>query len=169
MATTWLRAVSSQNGWSTGSTRLAQLNAGQTIQRVRFGWGFSAWLNQYANVNDMISSGMAFGLVTTIGTGAAGQAPNALTAPNNAAPPSQRWLHWEVRYPVIKAMAGDGNSIWLFDSARGDESDAEGQVLAPSMAGGNFLNLWASWSPEIGWDPTGLALLWMWAAVLVKG
>lgn len=171
MATfSWVRKLGTANTWQTAQTKalITSLNAGQSIVRNHVSWGFggstSAWLNPTSQQGNL----MAFGLVTTIGNGTESP-PNPLTSPGNASPPSQRFMWWAVRAPVVVAWDSANPTVIWQSSLPEEEGDSQGQVLAPSgMGTGNTLNLWATWAPFAAWDATGTAILWYRVSTLVR-
>lgn len=153
--------------WAAGHQLLASVASGDTIKRIRFGWGFEGFASLTANLLDISQNVQILGLVTTVGNGTE-TPPNARTASGDAAPPTQRWLWWEGRAPRPQIIASPTSDVvWFSDSPRSEADDAKGQVLATGIPGGDTLNLWASWAPAGSWDATGDCLLYMWASILI--
>jgi hypothetical protein len=166
----WTRAYVTAQPWggSAGSHLLVKLNTGQSIVSTLCAWGFGGTTGTTIIPAAVLGQVAAFGVVTTIGNGTE-TPPDALAAPNNAAPPSRRWLIWDVRAPTIAAWDSGGQTVAWTASPPISEGTTEAQVLAPSgMGTGNTLNAWMSWSTFGGWDGSGQAVLWFSSQVLVR-
>jgi hypothetical protein len=160
--------VQAAKPWAAGHQLLASVPSGDTIMRIRFGWGFEGYVSLTANLLAVSQNIQILGLVTTVGNGTEA-VPNARTASSDAAPPTQRWLWWEGRSPRPNIVASPtADVVWCSDSPRSEADDAKGQVLATGIPAGQTLNLWASWAPAGAWDSTGDANLYMWASILLK-
>lgn len=164
---TWVRSVSSGNPWAANNNLIASLASGETLVRIRFGWGFYGFVSNTANLLTASQNLQVFGLVTTVGN-TTESVPNPRTAPTDASPPVERWLWWEGRAPRILTYSGTDDVVWFGDSLKSEESDAKGMVRAAGIPGGSTLNLWASWAPGGSWDSTGQADLWYSASVLIR-
>jgi hypothetical protein len=167
MATQWLRALNVSAAWTGGTWLLASIPAGDTLVRLRFSWGFNIDSPALTDMQNLASNVFAFGWVTTVGNGSE-PVPPAKTSPGDAAPPLQRWLHWEVRQPVVSAIDERAGVIAWRDSGPQDRMDSRGQVLASPIPAGQFLNLWASWEGNYGLDPEDNVSIWMGVSALVK-
>jgi hypothetical protein len=161
--TTWARTVISSTSWTVGSNRIAQVPPGGTLLRVHFGWGFFGHTSSEESVTATCANILAFGLVTTVGAGG-GPPPNARSASFDAAPPSQRWVHWSSRAPRLAGIT-DRLMVWA-DSPHEEAQDTKAQVSAATVPAGQFLNLWASWAGAGAWSVTGLVEVWFWASAL---
>lgn len=164
MALTWVRSLAVSQPYVQGSTLLASLNNGQTLVRVRFSWGFNGYSSLDRHLKNSFAAAMAFGIVTTIGDGTE-TVPSAQPPASNIAPPTQRWVWWTARSPIIVSDPGNAERFIFTDSGPDSEEDAEGQVLATGVPVGKHLNVWASWWPAGAWDPNGQAWLWCAASV----
>jgi len=110
---------------------------------------------------------ITMGLVTTVGNGTE-SVPNARTQAADQSPPTQRWVYWETRgIKPLDIDAQTGSVAWQ-DVGATEPTDTKGQVLATGLPEGDTLNLWASWASPFAWDPTGSALVWFGASVLLK-
>lgn len=116
-------------------------------------------------MSGMQQSMAVFGLVTTIGNGTE-TVPNAIRDAGDAAPPTQRWVHWEVRQPVVTAVDEAAGVITWRDSGPQQAPDVKVNVLATGIPAGQTLNLWASWDVVNGWDASGDASFWLYTSVL---
>jgi len=171
MATlTWIRSSYGPMGWNTVKTfrLLASFTVGQTIVRIRFGWKFGGYTNLTVIPTAILGQEGTFGLVTTIGPVATDAPPDPYTAGGNAAPPAQRWLWLERRGVNLVSWDGASNTAIWADSGRSEATDAEGQVLAPTMSAGNTLNLWAVCEGAQAWDASGQAEFWFYANILTR-
>lgn len=167
MALSWVRTTSVVANYQVGQALLGRLSNGQTYVRTHFRWGFYGDTAATADMGAIASNLQVFGIVTTFGNGAE-TAPNARSASGDAAPPTQRWLYWEARAPVPRAIdSGAGVVMWT-DSGSTEPTDIKAQVLATGVPGGDELDLWATWAAAAPWDSTGSAQVWVQASVLYK-
>ena len=135
--------------------------------RIRFQFGFYLDTPSIVDMNNVAFNLLNFGLVTTIGNGTE-HVPDANTETSDAAPPTQRWLWWETRQPVVCSIDNSAGVIAWRDSGPQDRQDARGQVLAAGIPGGDTLNLWASWSGQYSLPGDHNLCLWLSASILKK-
>lgn len=109
---------------------------------------------------------ITFGLATTIGNGSE-TPPDPRTQSGDVAPPTQRWIYWETRAPIVTALSADAGIATWRDSGSTEPTDTKAQVLAQGLPGGDTLNLWAIWRPALGWDPAGSFALSLGISMLV--
>lgn len=167
MSLAWVRTVHSDIVYTSGYTLLGKLNNGQTYVRTHFRWGFYA---DTAAIADMVTAAenlQIMGIVTTMGDGTE-VPPDPRISPNDAAPPTLRWLWWEARQPIVTAIDKEANVITWRDSGPTEPTDIKAQVLATGVPSGQTLNLWATWAAASAWDITGNAALFFQASVLYK-
>lgn len=164
MTTAWVRTVQAL-AWPTGNVLLATLNHGATLNRVRFSWGFSGWIPASANLSGPPANLQVFGLVTTAGT-SPGTPPNARTGSSDVNPPSQRWLFWEARQPVLTSIDGNTDIAYYRDSGNQYEIDVGTQVTSKTLPAGQNVYLWASWAPAFTWHDEGFVQMWLSASIL---
>ncbi|MDE3076166.1 MAG: hypothetical protein KGJ86_12130 [Chloroflexota bacterium] len=167
MGLAWVRSIALSENFEQDGTLLGKLNAGQTYVRVHLRWGAYGDTTDRIAISDVASNLITFGLVTTIGDGTE-LVPSARDQPNDADPPSQRWIYWETRQMLPAAVSPDAGVITWRDSGPTEPTDTKGQVLAPNMGIGDTLNLWAVWQAPFPWDPSGTAQVWLGASVLYK-
>lgn len=166
MTFAWRRDTWTSFAYSGGSILLHSIPNGQTYVRVHLRWGFYGDTPAMIEPQGVVNSIMSAGLVTTIGNGTE-TPPNARTGAGDAAPPTQRWIYWETRAPVVAAVDGQLSTIYWRDSGPTEETQTKGQVLATGVPAGESLNLWFTWAPAFGWDPAGAAVVWGGASILV--
>lgn len=166
MAGQWIRGSNAAANWTSGTWLIASVPAGLTISRIRFGWGFYIDTPTTDDMQNEAFDLMIWGLVTTIGNGTE-TVPNPRSSPGDAAPPTQRWLWWEVRAPVVSAIDNAANVVTWRDSGPQEPTDARGQVLATGIPAGDTLNLWASWSGAYTPDTDNNTVVWSSASVLL--
>lgn len=167
MATHWFRTGIASPNWDAGWVWLCAIPSGATYRRIRWSWGFAGVTSDIVDVNATMANTLVAGLVTTIGNGSE-TPPNPATASGDAAPPTQRWLWWEIRQPVVTAVDhAAGVTTWR-DSGPQEIPDVKTQVLATGIPAGDTLNLWFRWqsTPFIAWDPSGSATVWVGSSVL---
>lgn len=171
MATnTWVRKTLGPSGWINlqQSILIAQLAAGQTLMRTRFAWTFAGQTSASIVIPTTMSYAMVWGLVTVIGTGVSSEVPDPISAPGDAGPPSQRWLWWEARCPQV-AVYDPRASVVIWESPLPqEESDARGQVRAPTMGAGQSLDVWVTFKAQQNWDPSGQGFVSGWVSALVR-
>lgn len=167
MTYNWVRSISGSSSYNVGTALLGRLNPGQTYVRVHFRWGVYADSSAITDIESNASNAISFGLVTTIGD-TTETVPNARTASDDVAPPTQRWIYWETRLVVPTVISVDAGTIIYGDTGSTEPTDTKGQVLATGFVGPDTLNLWASWAALTAWDTTGIARVWLAASVLYK-
>ena len=160
----WARTVQSELGWGPSHNLLASLPQGATLRTVRFSWGFNGYTSQTANIQNSLNNIQVFGLVTTVGNGTE-VPPNPRTSPDNASPPTERWLWWEGRAPQVETYSDSADAVWYRDTPLGEPTNVQSMVSAAGIPGGDTLNVWASWAPGSGWDSSGGALVWLAASI----
>lgn len=167
MANYWVRTLTVSTDYPNGSWLVAQIPPGDTILRCHASWGMIGDTNLSVDMNSISQNLIAWGLVTTIGTGSE-TVPNARTQAADQAPPTERWIYWETRAFVPYQINADAGIIqWTSTSGEGP-IDTKGQVLATGIPSGEYLDLWASWAMGTGWDPSGSLMLWAGASLLVR-
>lgn len=144
---------------------MCAIPSGSTYRRVRFSWGFAGTTPAITDMGNMAYNLLTMGLVTTIGDGTE-TPPNPVTASGDASPPTERWVWWESRQPVVCGLDElAGVAAWR-DSGPQEAVDVKTQVLATGIPGGDTLNLWASWAADNDWDTEGAVTVWVSTSVL---
>lgn len=168
-STTWFRTGIADGVYDAGWTLLAQIPNGSTYLRMRWSWGFAGVTADTVDIASVMANTLVVGLVTTIGDGTE-TPPNPATASGDAAPPTQRWLWWEIRQPVATAIDHAAGVIAWRDSGQNEITDVRSQVLAVGVSPSQRLNLWFRWqsTPFIAWDSSGEAFVWVGSSVLYK-
>ena len=133
MALNWYRSAFKGPNYNVGWWPLLAIPNGDTIRRVRWGWGFAGFTEVTTDLWATASNVMTAGLVTTIGNGTE-VPPPAYTNPLDAAPPTQRWLWWEQRQPVPTSIDAAGGTVGWRDSGPQEIVDVKTQVLATGAA-----------------------------------
>lgn len=168
MGYNWFRSATTSDLYDTGFFWACAIPSGSTYRRVRWSWGFSGDTSDTTSMDAVRSNYLVMGLATTIGNG--GEfVPSPITNPGDASPPTQRWLWWESRQPVVTAVSHAAGVIAWRDSGVQEVPDVQVPVLATGIPGGDTLNLWASWQSVGGaWDTSGSASVWVATSVLYK-
>lgn len=176
MAFQWARGQVTPLAYGKNHVGLVKLSPGQSVVRVLFGikadgfWTTSGTSTQL-DIQVSMSNATAFGLVTTIGNGGE-TPPDAWTAPQDALPPTQRWLFRAVSSMSFLDMSGNASTWPVGFNSTFESCETEGQVLAPAMSPGLTLNLWLAISTPLGaWStPTPGDVAWYtaWWSVLTK-
>jgi hypothetical protein len=160
----WSRSAPAGLSWTANKQIIAAIPQGGVLRCVRFSWGFSGYTSQTANILQTLQQLMVFGIVTTVGNGTE-SVPNPRTAPNNAAPPTQRWLWWEGRAPQVESYSDSADAVFYRDTPQGEPTNVQSMVSGATIPSGDDLNVWASWAPPGPWDVSGQAELWLTASV----
>lgn len=147
---------------------LASLVEGQTLIRTRFGWSAGGATASYTDLFSVHGEQVIMALETTIGDGS--ETPTLpVDDPADQDPPSQRYLWWEGRAMYVDAFPQSSSGTGSFTSKEASEfSDAKGQVKAPAMAAGDFLNLWMVYETDITWPPGVTPYVTAWASTLIQ-
>lgn len=163
----WNRTRQVSNAYDVGWYGPDNIIAGDSYRRIRWSWGFSGVTADTVDVAAICANPLVVGIVTTIGNGSE-VPPNPVSAPFDAAPPTQRWLWWEMRQPVPVAIDHAAGIITWRDSGAQEVPDVKTQVLATGIPGGDRLDLWFSWASltGAGWDPSGTVQIWAATSVL---
>lgn len=164
---TWIRTVQANLTWTAGTSLIAQVTRGDTLVRIHLGWGFYGSTRTYNNPLTTASNLQVMGVCTTVGTGTE-TVPDPRTAPANQSPPSQRWLWWEARAPVIASYDAAAEFITWRDGGDTAKADIEAMVSAKTIPAGDTLNVWASWAAAGAWESGQANNLWYWASLLYQ-
>lgn len=167
MPYTWYRTGTVDPLWDAGWFWLCAIPAGDTYRRIRFSWGFAGVTADVVDVASIMAQTLVAGICTTIGNGSE-TPPNPAVSSGDAAPPTQRWLWWEIRQPIPTAVDHAAGMITWRDSGAQEVPDIKTQVLATGVPSGDTLNLWFRWqsTPFTPWDPSGSAKVWIGSSVL---
>lgn len=163
----WLRGTNAEPWALFQWQNLDSLGPGVTLRRVRFRWGFYGDTAPNADLAFAAVNLATFGICTTIGDGTE-TPPNPRLAPDDAAPPTQRWVYWETRAPVVTALDGQAGIVTWRDSGSTEETSTRGQVLATGLSGSDHLNVWITTATAYTWDPSGSAIIWYAWSMLVS-
>lgn len=162
----WHRVADQSSNYDIGQFWLAAIPSGSTVRRVRFGWGMQGFTQVTTDLHAVTVNPVFAGIVTTIGDGTE-TAPSPLTNPDDVAPPTQRWLWWEMRQPRAVSVDGTSNIVSWTDSGGQEVTDVQTQVKATGIPGGDTLNVWFSWDAVFGgWDTTGELQIFAWSSLL---
>jgi hypothetical protein len=162
---TWIRTVQANLTWTAGTSLIAKVTRGDTLLRIHFGWGFYGSTHSVKNPLTTGSNLQVMGLVTTVGTGTE-TVPNPRINPADQSPPSERWLWWEARGPIMTSYDSAAEFITWRDSGPQQPLDVQAQVTAKTIPVGDTVNLWASWAAAGAWETNEANNLWYWASIL---
>lgn len=165
MALAWYRTARHGTNFEGQQIWLVAIPLGTTLRRIRWSWGFAGTTSDVVDMAGVHVNPFTLGLVTTVGNGTE-TPPNALDAPYDAAPPTQRWLWWETREPIAVAIDHAAGVIEWRDSGPQEPVDVKSQVIATGFTSPNTLNLWASWASGNSWDSSGQVIIWVSTSVL---
>lgn len=163
----WHRGIDASEVWQLNNRLLLQIGSTHSIVRTRMRWGFYADTAITTDLAFVSQNLLTMAFVTTVGNGTE-TPPNPRTAPNNAAPPTQRYIYWETRAPVVTSMDSAAGIVTWRDSGATEETDTHSQVLATGLPPGDTLNLWANSAAPFNWDPSGTASIWLGWEVLIR-
>jgi len=167
MGLVWGRHTFTSFNYARDYVNFSRIPNGYSYLRFRFRWGFAADTPTTVDMQAISNNIISFGLVTVAGDGTE-IPPNARTQAADQDPPTQRWVYWETRQPVVTALDNASGVIAWRDSGSTEETDSKGQVLATGLTGGQDLDLWATWASVGPWEPTGHAVIWVGISVLIK-
>lgn len=160
----WTRTQEQGLTYSDGHFKLAAISPGDTLIRVHMQWGLVGTSTLETSIAGLGSNLITMGLVTTVGDGTE-TPPAAQSASSDANPPTERWIYWETRTPVVSAISKRADLVAWRDSGPQEAVDTKGMVSAKTVPAGQYLNLWASWQALGGWTPTGEVNIWFSASV----
>jgi hypothetical protein len=161
---TWVRTVLGDLAWQSGHVQLAAVPRAYTLLRVHFQWGFEGYASALSEFGNSTMNVQVMGICTTVGTGTEA-VPNARTQSGNQAPPTQRWIYWEARAPVVKTYSEAAELVTYSSSLAGEPTDTKAMVSAKTIPAGQTLNVWASWAAATAWDQTGSVHMWCYASL----
>lgn len=166
---TWRRNTNAGTLLTAGNYWNDAIAAGDTYMRVHIRWGFHVDSPINVDIAGLAENLVSFGLCTMIGNGTENP-PNAREASYDVDPPTQRWIYWETRAPVVSAVDQAAGVITWRDSGATEPTDTKGQVLAASIPAGDSLNLWASWATAADFlaDYDANASIWHAISILKK-
>jgi hypothetical protein len=163
----WVRTVNSSTDWTIGYDHIGGFIPAVTIERIRFSWGFTGITPLTGSLMGVMQNIQVLGFCTTVGEGG-GPPPNPRLDSSDVDPPSQRWLHWEARAPVVSNLDGHSELVTWRDSGPQDAMSSKGMVSGASVPEGELLSLWASWASAYDWPADGQVQLWYGASVLLN-
>lgn len=168
MGYNWYRVLNHAPHYDVGWLWQCAIANGSTYRRIRWSWGFSGHTADTVDVQAIQSNLVVAGLCTTIGNGTE-VPPEPIAHSGDVAPPTQRWLWWETRQPIVTAVDHEAGLITWRDSGAQEIPDVQVPVLATGIPGGQSLNLWFSWQSTGGaWDQSGNLQLWVSTATLYR-
>jgi hypothetical protein len=142
--------------------------AGNSYLRVHVRWGFHIDTPTEYDLSDFSQNLVSFGLATTIGDGSETR-PDARTgAWPDQDPPTQRWIYWETRAPVVSAVDHASGVVTWRDSGATEPTSTKGQVLATGLGPGDSLNLSSCWASAEPYDNVANQALWVSLSILRK-
>jgi hypothetical protein len=141
--------------------------AGDTYLRVHLRWGFYLDCPTTIDLQAVAANTVTWGLCTTIGNGAEAR-PNARSGSADQSPPTQRWIYWETRSPVVSAISQEAGIVAWRDSGSSEPSSTKGQVAAVSIPAGDSLNLSSCWASVGAYDSQVNTMLWSSLSILKK-
>lgn len=150
-----------------GSNWEDAIGGGNTYLRTHIRWGFHLDAPLSYDIQDVVNNLVSFGVCTTIGNGTE-TPPNAATQSADQNPPTQRWIYWETRSPVVTAIDHKAGLMTFRDSGSTEPSDTKGMVLATGLPAGDTLNLWSSFTSAFPFDPLINGMLWTSLSILKK-
>lgn len=162
----WHRTANQSSSYNVGWFLIGIIPSGSTVRRIRFAWTFQGFSELTTDVHALTVNPLFTGIITTIGDGTE-TPPSPLTTPDDPAPPTQRWLWWEVRQPHVESIDAAGNIVAWQDGGKSEVTDVQTQVKATGIPGGDNLDVWFSWASVFGnWDTTGAVQILQWSSLL---
>ena len=117
----------------------------------------------------MSLQGFTMGVCTVVGLG--GETPPApRDHPEDHHPPLERWIYWEGRQTLLKAVDPTKTICYWESSIPQEPVDSKAMVSAkPSeIPEGQALNVFASWEAFENWPTSGVAHVYGWAGCLIQ-
>src|SRR5487761_905549 len=130
--TSWRRNTFTSTSMGPAFNWEDAIAAGDSYMRVHLRWGFHLDAPVTTDIAGICSNLVTLGLVTTIGNGSETR-PNARSGSGDAAPPTQRWIFWETRAPVVTAIDDAAGVITFRDSGSTEPTDTKGRRLAQPL------------------------------------
>lgn len=165
--TSWRRNTFVGNDLAPNFNWEDAISGGDSYLRVHIRWGFHLDAPVTTDIQSICSNIVSFGLATTIGNGSETR-PNARSGSGDVAPPTQRWIYWETRAPVVTAIDQSAGVMTFRDSGSGEPTDTKGQVLATGLPGGDSLNLSSIWAAASTFDSSVNTTIWVSLSILRK-
>jgi hypothetical protein len=165
--TFWQRGETHSIDWGRAATLLTTVPDGKTLVRVHFQWGFWGTTLSDDPTASAATDVAAFGIVSqTVAHGTT--PPSPILDPGDAAAPTERWLYWEARFPIVMGgrQGSPGLTQWR-DSGQGGPLSTKGQVTA-SGGSGLGLNIWGSFDTAAIWPASGRSQFWVWWSALYQ-
>lgn len=164
---TWRRTWEAQMSWATGNMLITHVPAGKTLLRVHFGFRFGGVSSTLQSQAALAEDFMAIGVVTQLSTHGS-TPPNALTAQNDAASPTERWIWWATASMHARTFGAQFSDSTNWSTSEVFENvSTKGQVLANTVSP-NTLDVYLSWAPWVtsAWAARGQVFGSAWASAL---
>lgn len=143
---TWVRGTFQGTGLQVASAKMAVVPRGSILRRIHYGWRCSGTMSTRYSAPNLLDTEIAVGIITGY-PDTSYVVPNAFTTPNDPAPPTNRYLWWEMRQLVPRTWGSNVDDIVTFtDSGPVEPTDSRGQVTASTPPGEN-LGVYMSWAP----------------------
>lgn len=165
--TSWRRTTHTDTRLTSEFNWEDAIAAGNSYLRVHIRWGFHLDGPITTDLAGIAGNIITLGLATTIGDGTEAR-PNARTGAADVAPPTQRWIYWETRQPVVSSIDNAAGVITWRDSGATEPTDTHGQVLATGIPGGQTLNLSSIWAASSAFDSSINTQLFVSLSILRK-
>lgn len=146
MTATWIRGAFQGTGLQVASEKIAVIPRGSILRRIHYGWRASGVTSTRYSALDIMDTLIAVGIITGY-PDTSYVVPNAYSAPNDVAPPLERYLWWEVRQ--LRAVTWGSNQddvVTWEDTGPVEPTDTRGVVNASTPPGDN-LGVFMSWAP----------------------
>lgn len=166
--TSWRRNTFTTINVNDGFNWEDAITAGNSYLRVHIRWGFHIDTPAEYDISTFSQNLVSLGLATTIGNGTEARPDARSGAWPDQAPPTQRWIYWETRAPVVSAVDGASGVITWRDSGATEPTSTKGQVLAAGLGAGDSLNLSSCWASAEAYDTVVNAALWVSLSILRK-
>lgn len=164
---TWTRSTFRDNAFTFNYHRVANVPQGQTLRRVRFGWGASVIMDTRESALNMQQLSVGFGLWTCTSSTPTADIPDPTVTGVDTSPPLSRFIWWEQRQMECHAWDSAGHvSAWSTSQAQ-EVADSHAQVLA-NTTGTDDLYCYAVFGVQPTILFTGEGNIWLWASVLYE-
>ena len=168
-STLWQRSWNDDQNWQRGWRLIGSLVHGQTLLRIRLGFGYTGVTRVEESFLRMSLQSWTFGVCTVIGNQLE-TPPSPRADPEDIDPPGQRWLWWESRNTQLVQIEPTSTIAYWKSSEPQEPVDIKSMVSTKALTfgEGEFLDVWASWEAFENWPESGWANVWIWSSVLIQ-
>lgn len=147
MTFTWVRSWTTTTALNVASIKMAIVPRNGILRRVHYGWRCAATTSTLYSAANILDTQIAIGVITGYPDGSYA-VPNALTAPDNVAPPLERYLRWEVRWLRPRTWGSHEDDVVTWEDTGPIEATDERAPVTAATPPGDNLGVFLSWAPS---------------------